>query len=135
MRKEAISIIMKIKYILLFFVVVTACQKQETKNPFIVQVDDKRIELILEDNADYLVYDMPTKAEFVWTNIEKNSWIVTGRGIRLVEFKKDRAVMEINYPSEKSTSDTLEIQLKFKGLKDPEFSNGIIKVPVKRLNK
>lgn len=124
-----------ISFLIFFFIIgLISCEKIETKNPFIVQVDDKRIELILEDNADYLVYDMPTKAEFVWTNIEKNSWIVTGRGIRLVEFKKDRAVMEINYTSEESTSDTLEIQLKFKGINDTEYSDGIIKVPVKRLN-
>lgn len=125
-----------ILFLIIFFIIgLISCEKAETENPFVVQVDDKRVELILEDNADYLVYDMPTKAEFVWTNIEKNSWIVTGRGIRLVEFKKDRAVMEINYTSEESTSDTLEIQLKFKGINDTEYSDGIIKVPVKRLNK
>jgi len=45
-----------------------------------------------------------------------------------------KSITEINYPYEKSISDTLEIQLKFKGINDTEYSYGIIKVPVKQIN-
>jgi hypothetical protein len=131
-----------ISFLIFFFIIgLISCEKIETKNPFIVQVDDKRIELILENNADYLIYDTPIKAEFVFENIELNTWFIMGRGIRIVDFKNNKenlsfkSITEINYPSERSTSDTLEIELKFKGLNDTEYSNGIINVPVKRLNK
>jgi len=70
--------IMKTKHILIFliilFSVLISCKKAATKNPFVVQVDDKRVELILEDNADYLIYDTPTKADLVFENIEQNTW-------------------------------------------------------------
>lgn len=121
-------------------VVFLGCQKQETKNPFVVEIDNKRVELILENNTDYLIYDTPTKAEFIFENIERNTWWIKGQGIRMVDFKniKDssdfKSITEINCISEKTTSDTLEIQLKFKGINDTEYSEGIIKVPVKRFN-
>lgn len=128
---------MKIPYtFLLFSIFLLGCKKQEPKNPFVVEVDDKRVELILENNADYLVYDVPTKVDFVFENIEVNSWLIKGRGIMINNVKKDidkyKVITEINYPLERSTSDTLEIELKFKGTNDTEYSQGIIKVPVKR---
>lgn len=129
-----------ILFLIIFFIIgFISCEKSETENPFVVQVDDKRVELILENNADYLIYDTPTKAEFVFENIELNTWYIIGRGIKIVDIKNKenlnfKSITEINYPSERSTSDTLEINLKFKGLNDIEFSKGIIKVPVKRLN-
>lgn len=124
-----------ILFLIIFFIIgLISCGKAETENPFVVQVDDKKVELILENNANYLVYDMPTKATLIWENIDVQSGVFAGRGISRLDFKNNETLIEINCLSEKSTSDTLEIQLKFKGINDTEYSDGIIKVPVKRLN-
>ncbi|WP_290858978.1 hypothetical protein [Flavobacterium sp.] len=125
---------MKIKTI--FFVIfcsLISCKKQEINNPFVIEIDDKKVELILENEADFLTYDIPTKAELVWTNIELGDAIFIGRGIKLIQNKNSRSYIEINYTSEKSKSDTLEIKISSKDReKDSYEFIGSIKVPVKK---
>lgn len=127
---------MKTKYSLLFLIVVftvlISCKKQEPKNPFVVQVDDKRVELILENNAEYLIYDIPTKAKLLWYNIDVESGFFAGNGVRKLDFKDNETLIELNYLST-NLSDTLNLQLRFKGINDTEYSQGIIKVPVKQI--
>ena len=109
------------------------CSNEKKTNPMSIKIGDKKVELKVENKKDYLVYDEPVEAEFVFTNIDINKgWTIMGRGIKILNSKKSSVITEINYYSQKSETDTLTIIVDFDGSEENDKKFKTIKVPVKR---
>ena len=61
----------------------------EFESEFIYSKADKKVEMVLENNAEFLVIGQPTKANFVTENIDNQKFMVYGPGIMVNQADKD----------------------------------------------
>lgn len=108
------------------------CSNEKKKDSMSIEIGDKKVELKLKNQKDYLVYDEPVGAEFVFTNIDLETSTIFGRGIKIINVKENSVFTEINYTSENSESDTLDIIINFEGAKDIDLKKKTLRLPVKR---
>jgi hypothetical protein len=60
-----------------------------TQSDFIYSKADKKVELVLENDAKFLVVGLPTKAKFETENINNQRFIIVGPGIMVNRDEKD----------------------------------------------
>ncbi len=74
----------------------------------------EKISLEIENGQDFLVYDKPTKTNFVCTNISPVGLVIQGPGIKLIG-SMDKTTMrtEIKVPSNYLEKDTLTITVRY----------------------
>lgn len=101
--------------ILVLVLTLIGCKNEETKKVDLVYENGiEKIVVEIENGKDYLIYDQPTKANFVCTNIDPISLIVSGPGIKLLGTKNKTTMRtEINVPSDYLEKDTLTIKIRF----------------------
>ncbi|WP_128762988.1 hypothetical protein [Leeuwenhoekiella aestuarii] len=61
----------------------------KTQSDFVYSKADKKVEMVLENNAEYLVVGKPTKANFVTENIDNQKFLIFGPGIMVNQAEKD----------------------------------------------
>lgn len=63
--------------------------ENKTQSDFVYSKADKKVELVLENDAKFLVVGLPTKAKFETENINNQRFIIIGSGIRVNRDDKD----------------------------------------------
>jgi len=102
----------------------------KTQSDFVYSKADKKVEMILENNAEYLVVGKPTKANFVTENIDNQKFMVFGAGIMVNQADKSGFRFTIT-PIEKTLVDgKLEIQVTERIENGENFTHKFL-VPVK----
>ncbi len=61
----------------------------KTESEFVYSSEDKKIEMILENNAEFLVVGKPTKVNFETENINNQRLMIVGPGIMVNRADKD----------------------------------------------
>jgi len=127
---------MKVKVLnYIFFAIITlnlaSCgNKTENRTEFVYSNVDKRVELILENDAEFLVVGQPTKANFETENINNQMFMIVGPGIIVNQADKDGFRFTIT-PIEKTLVDgKLEIRVT-EGVENGENFTHTFIVPVK----
>ncbi|PKQ46756.1 hypothetical protein [Confluentibacter flavum] len=125
---------MKIKvlnYIIYGIIMLTlASCGNKTQSDFIYSKADKKVEMVLENNAEFLVVGQPTKAKFVTENIDNQKFLIFGPGIMVNQADKDGFRFTIT-PIEKTLVDgKLEIQVTERIENGENFTHKFL-VPVK----
>ena len=88
-----------------------ADNKTETQSEFVYSKAGKKVEIVLENGAEFLVVGKPTKANFKTENIDNQRFMVVGPGIMVNGADKDGFRFTIT-PIEKTLVDgKLEIQV------------------------
>jgi hypothetical protein len=88
-----------------------ADNKAETQSEFIYSNADKKVEMVLENDAEFLVAGKPTKVNFETENINNQKFMVVGPGIMMNRADKDGFRFTIT-PIEKTLVDgKLEIRV------------------------
>jgi len=110
-----------------------SCGESKKKtSEYIYENRDSSVRLKILNGNDYLIYDMPTRIDFEWKNIDPKTSYIVGTGIKMLGTKSGITKTEINVPSDYLKTDTLKIKLRFeiKGEKiDKEFN-----VPMRNKN-
>ncbi len=102
----------------------------KTQSDFVYSRSDKKVEMVLENNAEYLVVGKPTKANFVTENIDNQKFMVFGAGIMVNQSDKSGFRFTIT-PIEKTLVDgKLEIQVTERIENGENFTHKFL-VPVK----
>lgn len=110
---KAFNIISLVVFISAF----SACKNlEEQENVSLVYEDGiEKITIEIKSGKDYLVYDTPTRTDFIVNNIDPITLTIYGAGIRILGTNKDKTAMrtEINVPSNYLDKDTLTIKVRF----------------------
>jgi len=102
----------------------------KTQSDFVYSKADKKVEMILENNAEFLVVGKPTKANFVTENIDNQKFLIFGPGIMVNQADKDGFRFTIT-PIEKTLVDgKLKIQVT-ENIENGENFTHTFLVPVK----
>jgi len=102
----------------------------KTQSDFVYSKADKKVEMVLENNAEYLVVGKPTKANFVTENIDNHKFLIFGPGIMVNQADKDGFRFTIT-PIEKTLVDgKLKIQVTENVENGENFTHTFL-VPVK----
>ena len=101
-------------FFLLIILTTFNCGEDQSKEVKLAYVEGNReIRVEIENGQRYLEYDKPTKADFILTNIDMNTFSVYGLGIRMLGSENGVLKTEINVPKEHSKNDTLNIKIRF----------------------
>lgn len=84
------------------------------KVEYIHKKGDQSIEVRIRTGNDYLTYDTPTAIDFEWTNIDPNSVIIGGTGIKLLGILDATTQTEFTVTREQLKTDTLRITVLYK---------------------
>ncbi|PCJ92265.1 MAG: hypothetical protein COA50_15655 [Flavobacteriaceae bacterium] len=106
---------MKKLYSFLLILVFVNCQnKKAEKVEFTYENGIEKIVMEIENGQGFLIYDQPTKTNFVLTNIDPFSLVIQGPGIKVLG-TKGKTIMrtEINVPGNYLEKDTLTIKIRF----------------------
>lgn len=106
---------MKRSFLLVIISVFFSCLNKETGNVELTYENGaEKIKLELENGQEFLIYDRPTKTDFVLTNIDPMSLVIQGPGIKLLG-TRNKTIMrtEINVPSNYLEKDTLTIKVRY----------------------
>ena len=125
---------MKIKVLnYIFFGIITltlASCGNKTQSDFVYSKADKKIEMVLENDAEFLVVGKPTKANFETENINNQKLMIFGPGIMVNQTDKDGFRFTIT-PIEKTlVNGKLEIQVTERIENGENFTHKFL-VPVK----
>ncbi len=125
---------MKIKVLnYIFFGIITltlASCGNKTQSDFVYSKADKKIEMVLENDAEFLVVGKPTKANFETENINNQKLMIFGPGIMVNQTNKDGFRFTIT-PIEKTlVNGKLEIQVTERIENGENFTHKFL-VPVK----
>jgi hypothetical protein len=102
----------------------------ETLSNFIYSSGDKKVEIVLENDAEYLVVGKPTRVNFNTVNINRQRFMISGPGIMVNRADNDGFRFTIT-PIEKTLVDgKLEIRVT-EGVEDGENFTHTFLVPVK----
>ncbi|NQX85451.1 MAG: hypothetical protein HRT67_06040 [Flavobacteriaceae bacterium] len=91
---------------------------------------DKKVEMVLENNAEFLVTGQPTKANFVTENIDNQKFMVYGPGIMVNQADKDGFRFTITPIENTLVNEKLEIQVTERIENGENFTHKFL-VPVK----
>lgn len=117
---------------LLFFVtlIIYSCGNVKNEKPQLTYENgNQKVEIKILDGNNYLEYDKPTKTDFVLTNIEPNTFIVAGAGIKVLGTKNGIMKTEIKVPNDYLETDTLNVKVRFG--KNPEETHEFY-IPMKK---
>ena len=104
----------------------------KTQSDFVYSKADKKVELVLENNAEFLVVGVPTKAKFKTENINDQRFIIVGPGIMVNRDDKDGFRFTIK-PIEKTLVDgKLKIQVTENVENGENFTHDFL-IPVKTI--
>lgn len=103
-RSNKVSLI-----IIILVLTLIGCKNEETKKAELVYENGtEKISVEIENGQEFLIYDQPTKTNFVCTNIDPISLIIQGPGIKLLGTKNKTTMRtEINVPSNYLDKDTI----------------------------
>jgi len=110
-----------------------SCQNSNTeKIELICKNGSKKIEIEIEDGANFLTYDKSTKTNFKVTNIDPINLRILGPGITLTGTNKDKTAMRTNIkvPMNYLKNDTLNIKVWYDRNDDEKMCE--FKIPVKK---
>ena len=93
---------------------------------FIYKNGNQKIEMKIKNGKDFLIYDTPTKVEFMTTNVAPKDVMIYGIGIRIIKIDNNMFETEVNVPKKYLESDVLNITITIS--KNNKFQ---FKVPVK----
>ncbi len=97
---------------------------------FVYSKADKKVELVFENNAEFLIVGQPTKANFKTENIDNQKFMIFGPGIELNQGDNDGFRFTIT-PIEKTLVDgKLEIKVTERIENEEDFTHKFL-VPVK----
>jgi len=107
-----------IKNIFIYFVsilILNSCSgfKDESEK-FIYKKGKSSVQLKILNGDSYLIYDTPTRVNFVWKNIDPKTASIYGLGVKILEAKNEVTKTEIAIPSNYLTKDSLDLKLNFK---------------------
>jgi hypothetical protein len=101
-------------FIIFLTLTIYSCGNSETKKTELTYENgDQKIEVQILTGNDYLEYDIPTKTNFILTNIDFRNFYVIGVGIRVLENQNGIMKTEIKVPSNYLESDTLNVKVNF----------------------
>lgn len=119
------------KYLVFLYIIIYSCEnKPDTNNEFVYKKNNKKIELILENNVNFLVVDQPTKTKFKTKNIDNQKLMVYGPGIMVNRESKDDFRFTITPIKETLVNGNLEIQITERIENGENFTHKFL-VPVK----
>ncbi len=108
-------------------------KKTETQSEFVYSNADKKVEIVLENGAEFLVVGEPTRANFETENINNQRFMIVGPGIMVNQADKDSFRFTIT-PIEKTLVDgKLEIRVTERVENGENFTHKFL-VPVKIKN-
>jgi len=117
----------KLLYTFIFTFLICSCNN---KPEYFYQKGDSSVQLKINNGNDYLIYDTPTKVDFEWKNINTQTFLIYGTGIRILKTTGNVTKTEINVPKNLLQNDTLNIKVHFEANKEKittEFN-----IPMKR---
>lgn len=121
----------KVVAILIFTFLLASCRDSKEKtNPYVHHVGNSKLEIIIENNSKYLIYDSPINAMFIWKDFDPKKGAVAGAGIKINNIKNDTMFTEITVPSSHVKNDTLEINMMYQLRGEKDFKK--FYVPVKQ---
>jgi|TARA_R110002110_G_scaffold414576_1_gene645005 hypothetical protein len=104
--------------------------KTETQSDFVYSKADKKVEMVLENSAEFLVVGVPTRANFETENINNQRFMIVGPGIMVNQADKDGFRFTIT-PIEKTLVDgKLEIRVTERVENGEDFTHKFL-VPAK----
>lgn len=99
------------KYLVVLFIIIYSCEnKTNTNNEFVYKKGNKKIELVIENNVNFLVVGQPTKTKFETKNINIQKLMIYGPGIMVNKANKDGFKFTITPIEETLVDGKLEIQ-------------------------
>ena len=108
-------------------------KKTKTQTEFVYSNADKKVEMVLENGAEFLVVGEPTRANFETENINNQRFMIVGPGIMVNQADKDGFRFTIT-PIEKTLVDgKLEIRVTERVENGEDFTHMFL-VPVKAKN-
>lgn len=120
-------------YLILFLITFVSCieASSDTVNTnLIYEKGGKKIELVLDNNSEFLVNNIPTKAKFILKNIDPNKLLVSGSGIQVHRKDKNEFNYTIRTLSNTLIRGNLEIDIAEKITDSTYFRHKFI-IPVK----
>ena len=124
---------MKNYFIALILILSTvSCKKSiSDRVELICENGTEKITIEIENGQNFLVYDQPTKTNFVVTNIDPINLRISGAGITLLGTNKDKTTMrtEISVPLNYLDTDTLNIKVWYN---DDDKKRCDFKIPMKK---
>lgn len=99
---------------LLILILNSCSDSKKVTSKFIYENGASSVELKILSGNNYLIYDKPIKANFEWKNIDPQTGVIYGTGIKILKAENEITQTEINVPRSHLQSDTLNIQLRFK---------------------
>jgi hypothetical protein len=105
---------------------------KENQSEFVYSKEDKKVEMVLENGAVFLVVGKPTRANFPTENINNQRFIINGPGIMVNQAKNSNGFRFAITPIGKNLVDgNLEINVMENVENDESFSHKFL-VPVKQ---
>ncbi|WP_299123204.1 hypothetical protein [uncultured Tenacibaculum sp.] len=98
----------------------------DSSHKFIYKNGNQKIEMKIKNGKDFLIYDTPTKVEFITTNVAPRDVMIYGTGIRIIKIDDNTFETEVNVPKKYVESDVLNVTITID--KNNKFQ---FKVPVK----
>ena len=102
----------------------------KTQSDFIYSNGDKKVEVVLENNAEFLVVGEPTRANFETKNIDNHNFMIYGPGIMVNQSDQDGFRFTITPIEETLEKGKLEIRVIEKIETGENFSHTFL-IPVK----
>ena len=105
---------------------------KENQSGFVYSKADKKVEMVLENGAEFLVVGQPTRANFPTENINNQRFIISGPGIMVNQADKDGFRFTITPIDKTLVNGNLEIVVMENVENDENFTHKFI-VPVKSI--
>jgi len=89
-----------IRVFLVLLISIHSCKKNNSQEVELTYINgNEEVSIEIENNQHFLIYDRPTKVDFVLTNIDPFSLVVSGPGIKILRTKNKSILQtEINAP-------------------------------------
>ena len=104
--------------------------KTENQSEFVYSNADKKVEMVLENDAEFLIVGKPTKANFETENIDNQKFMIFGPGIMVNKADKDGFRFTITPIENTLVNGNLEIQVTERIENGENFTHKFL-VPVK----
>lgn len=119
----------KFTIIMVLFILSCTAVKQ---HPYVFKKDDKKITLVLENNANHLRWNEKTTFTVQLEHIEKKSLSFSAPGLRFIQRSNDNqeSILEIEPKREHIKGNTLKLFVNFRDEKDSVWVH-TFKIPIK----
>lgn len=96
-------------------ILLQSCENSQTeKVEYLFESGTSSVRLNILSGNDYLLYETPTRLDFEWTNIDPNTTMIGGTGIKMLGIQNGISQTEFTVPKHRLQTDTLHITVLFK---------------------